>query len=473
LDGSGRGKLIAYVQKRYNVPASVPIEVTQVGFVDGSCYRKLDFHARKGGGPLHVTLYASPDLRFLSHDLMDSGTGPAQQRVRNSAGASPALSRGNPAIMGQKDAPVTIVLFSDFQCPYCARMAEGLNNEILPAEKGKVRILFRNFPLPMHSWARSASEAAECARQQGEQYFWKFHDYLFQHQRELKPEALQADLLAYAKGLPGIQVWKLKACMDGRATASAVDQDIALGKEAGVTGTPTLLVGDERLSGYQPEQIRALIQRVSGGKQTGRGLACSRTDTAEKERSKPPVSLATLARGNPVAIGQKDAPVTMTLFSDFQCPYCARMAEGLTNEILPAEKERVRLLFRNFPLSMHAWARSAAEAAACARQQGERYFWNFHNHLFQRQRELKPETLREDLLAYAKGLPGFRAGKFKACLDAKSESAAVEQDLALGREIGVTGTPTLFVGGERIVGYQPERIRELIQQAGKATESRQ
>jgi protein-disulfide isomerase len=467
LDKTASAKLIAYVQKRYNVPPSMPIEVRRTGYVGDSCYQRLDFHASNGQGPLHVVLYASPDLRYLSHDLMDAGGGPVRQETRIRVEAT-ALSRGNPAALGRKDAPVTITVFSDFQCPYCARLADGMKNDILPSEKGKVRVLFRHFPLSMHPWARNAAEAAACARQQGDQYFWSFHDYLFQHQRGLTAENLQKDLAAYSQGLPGFQVGKLKACMDGHTTAAEVDQDLALGREAGVSGTPTVFVGNERSIGYRPDELRTLIVRASGGK----GPAPTQASSAPAKQLSPAEVTTALSRGNPAGKGRTDAPVTITLFSDFQCPFCARAAEGLIGDLLPQESGKVRILFRNFPLPMHAWARDAAQAAECARQQSESYFWNFHDYFFQHQKELSPDTLRKSILAHAASLRGLQAPKLQACMDRRGTAAVVDQDIAVGKALGVTGTPTMFVGRERIVGYRADQIRALIEGAAKGGETR-
>jgi protein-disulfide isomerase len=126
--------------------------------------------------------------------------------------------------------------------------------------------------------------------------------------------------------------------------------------------------------------------------------------------------------------------------------------------------------YRYFPLPMHSWARPAAEAAACAREQGDRYFWAVHDYFFEHQRQLKPDGLTQSVLEYAAGLSGFNTQRLKTCLDQRSASAVVERDVALGREIGVTGTPTMFVNGERISGYRPEQLRALIERAGRRRE---
>ncbi|SPE33588.1 exported hypothetical protein [Candidatus Sulfopaludibacter sp. SbA3] len=261
LDDAGRARLIDYVQKKYRVPVTTPLGVAEAGFVSGSCYRKLDFHSEDARSPLHIILFASPDLRFLAREVVDSRVDPAGEERKRSQDIAASLRQGNPVALGPKDAPVTVTVFSDFQCPFCAQMAHGLMQDILPSQEGKVRLQFRNFPLPMHAWARTAAQAANCAREQGDRYFWAFHDYLFEHQRELNQENISKNVLDYAAGLPDFQASSLKSCLARTGGAATVDQDVAVGKEVGVTGTPTVFVGSERVVGYKLEEIRALIQR--------------------------------------------------------------------------------------------------------------------------------------------------------------------------------------------------------------------
>lgn len=263
LDDSGRGKLIDYVQKKYNLPITTPIEIAGAVFVNESCYRKLDFHSGDARRPLNLTLFASPDLRFLTRDLMDVRVDPAVEERRQRRELLAKLSTGGAPLLGAKDALVTITVFSDFQCPYCSQAAKGLTQDILPERSGTVRLEYRSFPLPMHAWARAAAEAAACARQQGDGYFWSFHDYFFEHQKELKPDSLESSVLEYAGGLTGFNAQTLRTCLEQKGASAAVERDVALGKEVGVTGTPTMFVNGERLSGYRAEQLRAMIERQS------------------------------------------------------------------------------------------------------------------------------------------------------------------------------------------------------------------
>jgi predicted DsbA family dithiol-disulfide isomerase len=142
--------------------------------------------------------------------------------------------------------------------------------------------------------------------------------------------------------------------------------------------------------------------------------------------------------------GPADALVTIVEFSDFQCPYCAQMARIL-HQLDAQYPGKVRLVFRHFPLPMHKDAATAAEAAACAGDQGK--YWEMHDRLFAGQKNLT----RSDLGRYAADL-GLQATRFAACLDSGKHAADWQKDRADGERYGVTGTPALFVNGRPVFG---------------------
>jgi protein-disulfide isomerase len=156
--------------------------------------------------------------------------------------------------------------------------------------------------------------------------------------------------------------------------------------------------------------------------------------------------------------GPADAPVTIVEFSDYECPACrqAQQALGLVLREFPG---RVRLVYKDFPLRFHAGAEPAAVAARCAAEHGR--FWEYHDFLFLTQ----PAFARADLLTYATRL-GLPRDAFIACLDGGRYRPAVSVDVREGRAAGVTGTPTFFVNGRRMVGIQSiEMFREAVQDA--------
>jgi len=153
--------------------------------------------------------------------------------------------------------------------------------------------------------------------------------------------------------------------------------------------------------------------------------------------------------------GPDKAPVVIVEFSDFECPYCGR-AEETVAEVMRAYPEKVRLVYRDFPLPMHPNAPKAAEAAHCAGDQGK--YWEMHARLFANQRALDVPALK----GYAKDLKLDQA-KFDKCLDSGEKAKLVEENHKVGGDLGVTGTPAFFVNGMLISGAQPfEAFKELI-----------
>ena len=174
LQDADRAKLIQYVQRKYKVAPTLPLAVNQTGLLPDSCFRQLSFSSQDQRRPFQLSLIASPDLRFLTKEIFDVSIDPLEEERKKQKALISDLARPGGATLGDKAAPVTINLFSDFQCPFCSQMAQGLTKDILPIEGDRVRLVFRNFPLSMHPWARPAAEAAECAHQQGDKYFWSF-----------------------------------------------------------------------------------------------------------------------------------------------------------------------------------------------------------------------------------------------------------------------------------------------------------
>lgn len=259
-----RLKLIEYVEKKFKVPAGSRLEIAESSSVGESCYRKLLFESAEAGKgvPYRLEIFASPDLRFLSKELFDTTVDPVvEERQRTEALMSGLLAPGAPAL-GPSAAPVTIAVFSDFQCPYCARLAETLK-EALPDEAGPVRLVFHYFPLAMHNWARPAAEAAACAQQQGDAYFWRVHDFLFDSQKEINRDNLLEKLAERSADLEGFDRVKFERCVMTRGAAAKVEQDLAFGRENGIHATPTVFVNGKETRVVAPEQLRTLIGQLS------------------------------------------------------------------------------------------------------------------------------------------------------------------------------------------------------------------
>ena len=153
--------------------------------------------------------------------------------------------------------------------------------------------------------------------------------------------------------------------------------------------------------------------------------------------------------------GPTSAPVTIVEFSDFQCPYCGR-EYPVIERLMKEYDGRLRLVFRHYPLDFHPFAQKAAEAAACAQDQGK--FWELHDKMFTNQTKLAVT----DLKGYAKSL-GMDPTKFDKCLDSGEKKALVDEDMKAGSAAGVSGTPAFFINGIFINGAQPyEHMKQAV-----------
>ena len=163
-------------------------------------------------------------------------------------------------ILGEKDAPLTLIEFSDYQCPFCGRFARDtlplIKKEFI--EKGKVRYVFRDFPVHrIHPQAQKAAEAAQCAG--GQDKYWEMHDLIFENQKAMEVENLKG----YAEGL-GLNMKDFNKCLEDGRYAEEVMKDLAAGGRAGIRGTPSFILGrttedgtikGRLIIGAQPYQI--------------------------------------------------------------------------------------------------------------------------------------------------------------------------------------------------------------------------
>ena len=155
--------------------------------------------------------------------------------------------------------------------------------------------------------------------------------------------------------------------------------------------------------------------------------------------------------------GPAKAPVTIVEFSDYQCPFCSK-AEGTVQDVLKKYGDKIRLVYRDYPLSFHQNAHTAAEASECAKEQGK--FWEMHDAMFANQQKLAAT----DLVETASGI-GIDKAKFKTCLDSGKFKTEVDKDFQDGSKYGVTGTPTFFINGIMMVGARDtQSFADIIDQ---------
>jgi|GEM_PF-147326 len=342
--------------------------------------------------------------------------------------------QGSPA-KGAKKPLVTIVKFTDFQCPACTYTAKTLSL-IAKAYKKYVRVVYKAYPLPsIHPDAYLAAQAAVEAHRQGK--FWEFYHLLFLNTRKLK----RVHLGMYAMDLKLDLVKFSDALVNGTHKAT-VNKDMALGKRLKLTGTPTVFLNGHKLrSSASFKSIKKILDKIL----LKNGVPAA--DLPERPAEVIPIH-GSAQRGSAKPL------VTIVKFSDFQCYYCSCTARGL-GEFTKAYKAYVRVVFKHFPLSFHKDAHLAAQASMAAHAQGK--FWQYHDLLFTDTRKLK----RPHLLAYARKL-NLDMKKFTSELDSKMYKAAVDRDIKLGSKVGVSGTPTIFINGRKKSASSFKGFKRLI-----------
>ena len=365
---------------------------------------------------------------------------------------------------GAKNPKVTIVEFSDFQCPFCSRVEPTLA-DVLKSYPNDVRLVWRNEPLPFHPNAMPAAEAACAAAEQGK--FWQMHDAMYSNQKDLGPDAYKKWAQA-----AGLNMDKFQKSMDSHECKPKIEADQKYGNSVGANGTPTFFINGRQLVGAQPvDQFKAIIdQEIKHAdvlmKKGLRGdkLYAAEVDENVKNAPKAPAQAAAPGDdGKPVAVaignspvrGAPQAPVTVVLFSDFQCPFCGR-AEPTVKQVEDEYKDKVKVVWKNQPLPFHPNAMPAAKAAYAAFKQGK--FWEMHDKLFTDQSKLSPAVYDQ----YAQEL-GLNMDKFHADENSPAAEAAIKADSDEGTKLGASGTPTFFINGRKLVGAQPvEQFKAII-----------
>ena len=371
---------------------------------------------------------------------------------------------GASPFQGPSDALVTIVVFSDFQCPFCARV-EGTLRALRERYGDDLRIVWKNLPLPFHEFAMPAAEAAMAAHAQGR--FWPMHSMIFEHQSALTRD----DLEHYAEEL-GLDMERFRNDLNTHTHRASIQADIALAERVRAQGTPNLFINGTQVVGAQPfdrfarvvDLVLARARTMTPRNRVYAEMAASPVPTGDPDedghgrppgrrpptRQLAPDTVYNVPVGHSPVRGPADALVTIVVFSDFQCPFCGRV-ELTEQQVLSRYGNDVRLVWKNQPLPFHNRAMPAAEAAMeVYAQQGSRGFWQFHDTLFQNQGHLEEDAL----LRYATA-QHVNPARLRSALSRHTHEAAIRMDVDLARSIAADGTPHFFINGRRLVGAQP------------------
>lgn len=204
---------------------------------------QVEVHATAGLASQKQTFYISKDgSKIMTGNIYNINKNPFQNDLDK-------LKTTSEPSFGTPGAPVVLVVFSDFECPYCKEEAKMLRQNLPSAYPKQVRTYFIDFPLEqIHPWAKAAAIAGRCIFHQRDSSFWAYHDWLYDHQAEITADNIRAKVLEWAKGA-NLDVLALQHCMDAKTTEPEVNRNIEMARSLQVNQTPTLFVNGRRLLG--------------------------------------------------------------------------------------------------------------------------------------------------------------------------------------------------------------------------------
>ncbi|TPV94040.1 MAG: hypothetical protein B7733_17310 [Myxococcales bacterium FL481] len=361
---------------------------------------------------------------------------------------------------GPDNAPVTIVMFSDFECPFCQSGLEIVNT-IEREYVGQIRFVYKAFPIDSHANAVRAALMAHSARAQDK--FWPFHDRLFS-QQGLSPDVLDR----YAEAV-GLDMPRVHRELDELTHAVALRRDLRQARRFGIRSTPTFFINGRHIRGAQSLDVfRSVVHQELALAEKWRREHGAQLDVYDHATRHGYVAVAKRGtRGGlnedfiyPVPVGDSPqrgpatAKLTLVVFADFRCPYCARGHETIAR-LVARYGDELRVVYKHSLPPGRELAISAARASLAAAAQGE--FWPFHDALY----ALEARFGEPDLSAVAQrvqlDLERFTRDHRSGTFDAR-----IAADQSLAERLGVTGTPTYFVNGRPIEGAQPELAFRLL-----------
>lgn len=382
--------------------------------------------------------------------------------------------------LGNPDAPVTIIEYSDFQCPFCRRHVQDTMPQLIEnyIDTGRVYYVFKDFPIEsLHPLAYRLHEAALCAGEEGgSAAYWRAHDLFFEQAEQFHAETIAAMDETILDEFSANDLPDISQCLATSKYADEVQTGVDEGRRLGVNGTPAFFVNGYPISGAQPYE---LFEYAIGLAEEGRLADAYRpTGPNDGKAQATAAAEATAAAGRPVEVplsdepakGDPNAPVTIVEYSDYQCPFCLRHFEDtlpLLQEYIDAGQ--VRYVFKDYPIqSIHPQALKAHEAARCARELGgDEAYWTMHDLLFANQEAWasRPVPDHVAVLKNLAGEAGFNQDGFDECLDSGRYEEAVLAELAEGTQLGVRGTPAFFLDGRPLSGAQPFTVfQQAIEQ---------
>ncbi len=256
------------------------------------------------------------------------------------------------------------------------------------------------------------------------------------------PDALQNQVLTYIKTLdPSLQYLQVKSLTEEKGvpfyrvilTYTARNRLQQEGTVFVSRDGSSLILCDDCIYDLRMDPLKALWAKVAKG--------------AEERMSKIKLD------GRPFK-GNPNAKVVIVEYSDYQCPFCRRAFEQIESQLLQQYGDKVKFIYKQFPLPMHAWAFKASIAALCVYKYHPKAYWDLHSRLFQGQNEIQLENLRDRFQAITREL-NLDTNRLMACFDKEETRPEVEADMNEARALGVSSTPTFIINGAVVTGAIP------------------
>jgi len=244
-----------HIRETYQIPGEVGIVLGEAKASEVSGFDVIAVGLKVGPRTQDEKLYLSKDgQHYILGGFKDLKVLPSQERVKK-------MDLRTSPMRGKADAPVTVVEYTDFQCPFCERGYKIMKDQILKEYEGKVRWVYKSMPLSFHDWAEPAAMAAECVKAQSPDQFWKMHDMIFDRQGDISSAEVDAKMGEFVKKI-GADEKAFAACYDGKKTLEIVRRDTDEAGSMGISGTPAFVINGKLISGADYASIKRTVDTL-------------------------------------------------------------------------------------------------------------------------------------------------------------------------------------------------------------------
>jgi protein-disulfide isomerase len=381
---------------------------------------------------------------------------------------------GTSPMRGPADAPVTLVTFVDFDCEFSKKLQPTLQ-KLISTYGDRIRVVYKFYAVPFHARAiPAATLALEARKQQGDKGFWAAHDKLFASAPKLSDD----DLSTIATEL-GLDTKKVMSAIATHADDMALDEAAEAAEELGMDGTPATYVNGRLVPGaHKYETFQALVEEelTKAEALVKKGTPKAKVyETIIATGNAGPPPLPSIAVSDAPSRGAANAKVVVQVFGDFADPFTRQIMFPVRDKAgdldpktaalrsaLDAYGDKVRIVFRHFPLSTNPRAEPVAELAIEAyKKKGDAVFWKLFEDVLKSAPALDDNDLEPIAVKY-----GLDWKHTQQVMFAHEYKAVIDRDVHDGTLAGVTGVPTFFINGRRLVGAMPfDIVKKRIDRA--------